>query len=68
VASVAAARALLAAPVAVFAAARAPGQYASPGYLPPCSGGAGNTYSATVIALDVAGAELASGKITLGKY
>ncbi len=52
----------------VVAAARAPGDYASPGYLPPCSGGNGNTYSADVIALDAAGAELATGKITLGKY
>lgn len=52
----------------VVAAARAPGEYASPGYLPPCSGGQGNTYSADVIALDADGTELARGKITLGKY
>lgn len=52
----------------VVRASRAPGEYASPGYLPPCSGGQGNTYSATVTALDSSGAELASGKITLGKY
>lgn len=52
----------------VVAASRAPGEYASPGYLPPCSGGRGNTYSADVIAIDVDGQEIAHGKITLGKY
>jgi hypothetical protein len=52
----------------VVTASRAPGEYASPGYLPPCSGGNGNTYSATVTAVDGSGKELASGKITLGKY
>ncbi len=52
----------------VVAPARAPGQYSSPGYLPPCSGGARNTYSADVKALDASGALLAQGKITLGKY
>ncbi len=52
----------------VVAAARAPGSYASPGYLPPCSGGAGNTYSADVKALDASDTVLAEGKITLGKY
>jgi hypothetical protein len=52
----------------IVTAARGTGEYASPGYLPPCSGGAGNTYTATVNALDSTGAMLASGKITLGKY
>jgi hypothetical protein len=52
----------------VVTASRAPGDYASPGYLPPCSGGNGNTYSATVTALDSTGATLGTGKITLGKY
>lgn len=47
---------------------RGTGEYASPGYLPPCSGGAGNTYSATVSALDGASKELATGKIEIGKY
>jgi len=52
----------------VATASRGTGDYASPGYLPPCSGGAGNTYSATVTALDSTGKELATGKIELGKY
>jgi phosphatidylethanolamine-binding protein (PEBP) family uncharacterized protein len=52
----------------VATASRGTGEYASPGYLPPCSGAAGNTYSATVTALDSAGAELATGKIEMGKY
>lgn len=52
----------------VTTAARGTGDYASPGYLPPCSGGRGNTYTATVTALDSSGKELATGKITLGKY
>lgn len=52
----------------VVTAARGTGDYASPGYLPPCSGGNGNTYSATLNALDSSGTVLASGKITLGKY
>jgi len=54
--------------VSVATASRGTGDYASPGYLPPCSGGQGNTYSATVTALDSAGIELAAGKIELGKY
>jgi hypothetical protein len=52
----------------VATASRGTGDYASPGYLPPCSGGQGNTYSATVTALDSTGQELATGKIELGKY
>lgn len=52
----------------VATASRGTGEYASPGYLPPCSGGQGNTYSATVTALDNTGKELATGKIELGKY
>ena len=52
----------------VVKAAAGTGDYASPGYLPPCSGGNGNLYSATVTALDAAGAALASGKIELGRY
>lgn len=52
----------------VATASRGTGEYASPGYLPPCSGGQGNTYSATVTALDSTGQELATGKIELGKY
>jgi hypothetical protein len=37
-------------------------------YLPPCSGGQGNTYSASLKALNAAGATVGEGKITLGKY
>jgi hypothetical protein len=50
---------------------RATGDYARPGYLPPCSGGRGNTYFAEVIAVKKDGDdydELASTKITLGRY
>jgi hypothetical protein len=52
----------------VVTAARGTGDYASPGYLPPCSGGNGNLYTATVTALDASGKELASGRIELGHY
>jgi hypothetical protein len=52
----------------VATASRGTGEYASPGYLPPCSGGQGNSYSATATALDASGKELATGKIELGKY
>lgn len=37
-------------------------------YLPPCSGGKGNTYTATVTALDAAGAKLGETRIVLGTY
>ncbi len=52
----------------VLAAARSSGQYASPGYLPPCSGGRGNRYMADVIALDASGSELARVPVELGRY
>lgn len=52
----------------VATASRGTGEYASPGYLPPCSGGRGNTYSATLTALDSSGTVLGEGKITLGTY
>jgi len=54
--------------VEVLAAARSGGQYASAGYLPPCSGGRGNRYMADVIALDANGAELARVPVELGRY
>jgi hypothetical protein len=38
------------------------------GYLPPCSGGSGNMYSAEVTAIDHTGAELASASLQLGTY
>ncbi len=53
---------------------RATGDYAIPGYLPPCSGGRGNYYFADVKAVFKAKTEkeksklLAVGKIELGKY
>ena len=52
----------------VLAAARSGGQYASAGYLPPCSGGRGNRYMADVIALDAGGIELARVPVELGRY
>ncbi|MDB5507402.1 MAG: hypothetical protein JWR75_2040 [Devosia sp.] len=54
--------------VTIAAAARSEGDYASAGYLPPCSGGQGNTYSANITALNAAGDEIGQGKVTLGKY
>ena len=52
---------------------RATGDYARPGYLPPCSGGRGNKYFAEVKAVEkVEGKKkpevLAKAKIQLGKY
>ena len=53
---------------------RARGDWASPGYLPPCSGGEGNFYSAEVKAVykpqkeGEQGKLLAAGKIDLGRY
>lgn len=52
----------------ILAAARSGGQFASPGYLPPCSGGRGNRYMADVIALDSHGDELARVAVELGRY
>lgn len=37
--------------VELVAAARSKGRFASLGYMPPCSGGTGNTYSATIKAM-----------------
>lgn len=58
----------LAAGVQVLAAARSGGQYASPGYLPPCSGGRGNRYMADIFALDEIGETLAHVPVELGRY
>nr|WP_143027045.1 hypothetical protein [Rhodospira trueperi] len=52
----------------VVARNRASGSYSAPGYLPPCSGGKGNTYNAVVTARDASGTPLAEGRITLGRY
>lgn len=54
--------------VTVAKAARGEGDYASPGYLPPCSGGQGNTYTATVSARAADDRVLGQGTITLGTY
>ena len=54
--------------VTIAEAARAEGEYASAGYLPPCSGGQGNTYSANITALNAAGEEIGQGKVALGNY
>jgi hypothetical protein len=54
--------------VSVVTKSRGTGDYDKPGYLPPCSGGQGNLYSATVTALDASGATLAESKIELGHY
>lgn len=52
----------------VISPARTHGQYASPGYIPPCSGGNGHTYQAVVRALDAGGNELDSARVVLGRY
>ena len=58
----------------IEAKAHSTGQYASPGYLPPCSGGRGNTYVADVKAVYKATKEgeesllLAEQRIKLGTY
>ena len=52
----------------VISAARTSGQYASPGYIPPCSGGNGHTYQAVVRALDAEGNELDMARVVLGRY
>jgi hypothetical protein len=53
----------------VIKAARSSGDYASAGYLPPCSGGRGNRYTVDLKAIDKAGKVL--DEITnfdIGKY
>ena len=54
--------------VSVVTKNRGTGEYDKPGYLPPCSGGSGNLYSATITALDSSGATLGTGEIELGHY
>ena len=55
-------------PAFLVAKARAPGDYRSDGYLPPCSGGRGNDYSVTIKAVDGAGEVLETITLPLGKY
>jgi len=52
----------------VIKPARATGKFASKGYLPPCSGGRGNKYSADVKAISAAGKVLETVTITIGRY
>lgn len=54
--------------IQVVKPARGTGRYASKGYLPPCSGGRGNSYSATIKAVSAAGKLLEKITIRLGKY
>lgn len=54
--------------VSVVTKNRGTGDYDKPGYLPPCSGGNGNLYTATITALDASGAALGTGEIALGHY
>ncbi|WP_112310048.1 YbhB/YbcL family Raf kinase inhibitor-like protein [Pseudogemmobacter bohemicus] len=48
--------------------AKSKGKYASPGYLPPCSGGKGHSYTVDVTALDAKGKALESVTIGIGRY
>lgn len=53
----------------VMAAAKSSGKYASPGYLPPCSGGKNNRYSVDLKAVDKQGKVLAEIRdFTIGRY
>lgn len=54
--------------VRVASPAKSTGRYASPGYLPPCSGGAGHRYVAEVTAVDAAGNVLAMAELPIGVY
>ncbi len=54
--------------VRVVRRARSSGRYASPGYLPPCSGGKGNTYAATILAKSASGKTLEKITIPIGRY
>lgn len=66
--SVPAMTANLDAPAFVVVKARSGGDFASDGYLPPCSGGRGNHYSVTIKALDASGETLESLVLPLGQY
>ncbi|WP_339765869.1 hypothetical protein [uncultured Pseudosulfitobacter sp.] len=54
--------------VRVIKKARSTGEYASAGYLPPCSGGKGNQYQAEIKAINAQGKVLAKTKMDLGRY
>lgn len=53
----------------VVAAAKSTGKYASPGYLPPCSGGRGNLYAVDLKAIDAQGKVLDEIRnVAIGRY
>lgn len=52
----------------VVAKALSTGQYASPGYLPPCSGGQNNRYVADVSAVGADGKVLETLRVDIGRY
>lgn len=54
--------------VRVHKKARSTGQYGSKGYLPPCSGGRGNRYTATLYAIGADGKKGEKTQITIGRY
>ena len=54
--------------IRVISKARSTGQYASPGYLPPCSGGRGNDYRADVKAVGADGKVIEKVTVRLGRY
>lgn len=54
--------------ISIDAPNKTSGDFLRPGYMPPCSGGNGNLYSADVTALDASGATLATGHFELGHY
>lgn len=54
--------------VRVHKKSRATGQYASKGYLPPCSGGRNNKYTATLYPIGADGKKMGKTTITIGRY
>lgn len=52
----------------VISPGRGRGQYASLGYMPPCSGGNGHIYQAVVKAIGADGAVLDEVRVILGRY
>lgn len=52
----------------VVAKAKSTGNYASPGYLPPCSGGKGHRYTADVMAVGADGKVIEKKTIDIGRY
>ena len=54
--------------VVIVARNRATGDFARPGYLPPCSGGRDHRYFAIVKAVGPAQEVLAEGRVTIGTY